>query len=128
MSLLACRARASCRQALSLRLSRSYAASPKSDDSEAPKDATKKPPAKLPADEPIPLSSCPAGTVLTGLNYLKGQQPVLAMADADYPAWLWSLAKQKSYGDDSAGGEAEKRRLRKENRQRLRDKNKFGAR
>lgn len=48
------------------------------------------------------------------------------MADEDYPAWLWGLLKPKT-NDDVPGGEGEKRRLRKQNRQHLRDKNKFGA-
>lgn len=76
----------------------------------------------------VPLSSCPAGTVLTGLNYLKSQPPVLAMPDEDYPAWLWNLTKPKTYEGSDPGSEGEKRRLRKENRQHLRDKNKYGTR
>ncbi|KAI6040561.1 mitochondrial ribosomal protein L37-domain-containing protein [Pisolithus marmoratus] len=79
-----------------------------------------------------PISSCPAGTVLSGLNYLKGQPPILAMPDEDYPTWLWDLTnpkkKRHEAEDAGSGSDAEKRRLRRENRQLLRDKNKFGAR
>ncbi|KAI6043331.1 mitochondrial ribosomal protein L37-domain-containing protein [Pisolithus marmoratus] len=79
-----------------------------------------------------PISSCPAGTVLSGLNYLKGQPPILAMPDEDYPTWLWDLTnpkkKRHEAEDAGPGSDAEKRRLRRDNRQLLRDKNKFGAR
>jgi len=68
-------------------------------------------------------SSCPPGTVLTGLNYLKGQTPVVALPDEDYPPWLWKLLEPKNLADDGPGGKAEKIRLRKENRQRIRDQN-----
>lgn len=68
-------------------------------------------------------SSCPANTVLTGLNYLKGQPPVIALPDEDYPPWLWKLLEPRVLDDDGPGGKAEKVRLRKENRQRIRDQN-----
>ncbi|KAF8843651.1 hypothetical protein BDN67DRAFT_1008830 [Paxillus ammoniavirescens] len=71
------------------------------------------------------VSSCPAGTVLTGLNYLKGEPPILALPDEEYPTWLWDLTKPKVLEDDGPGGQAEKRRLRKEHRQQLKDKNMF---
>jgi len=71
------------------------------------------------------VSSCPAGTVLTGLNYLKGEPPILALPDEEYPSWLWDLTKPKVLEDDGPGGTAEKRRLRKEHRQQLKDKNMF---
>ena len=61
--------------------------------------------------------------MLTGLNYLKGQPPVLALPDEEYPDWLWTLLKPKVIADDGPGGEAEKRRLRKENKQRIKDQN-----
>ena len=37
-----------------------------------------------------PLSSCPAGTVLNGLNYIKGKSDPVALADEAYPPWLWN--------------------------------------
>lgn len=70
-------------------------------------------------------SSCPAGTVLTGLNYLKGEPPILAKPDEEYPAWLWDLTKPKVLADDGPGGKAEKRRLRLSHRQTLKDSNLF---
>ncbi|KAI0035061.1 mitochondrial ribosomal protein L37-domain-containing protein [Vararia minispora EC-137] len=69
------------------------------------------------------VSSCPENTVLTGINYLKGQAPVLAMKDEDYPPWLWNLLKPKVIPDDGPGGVGEKIRMRKENRARIREQN-----
>ena len=68
-------------------------------------------------------SSCAPNTILVGLNYLKDQPPVLALSDEEYPPWLWKLLDKSELPDDGPGGKAEKRRLRKENRQRIRDQN-----
>jgi len=68
-------------------------------------------------------SSCPPGTILTGLNYLKGQTQVVALPDEEYPPWLWKLLERRDLVDDGPGGKVEKIRLRKENRQRIRDQN-----
>ncbi|GAA5883171.1 hypothetical protein JCM16303_006124 [Sporobolomyces ruberrimus] len=38
------------------------------------------------------ISSCPEGTILKGLNYLKDESPILSKLDSEYPTWLWSLA------------------------------------
>lgn len=49
-----------------------------------------------------PLSSCPAGTVLTGLNYFKNKTDPVAMPDDAYPAWLWrclEVTKKAGSGD-----------------------------
>ena len=73
------------------------------------------------------VPSCPAGTVLTGLNYLKGELPIFAKPDEEYPAWLWDLTKPKVLADDGSGGKAEKRRLRLSHRQTLKDSNLFKA-
>ncbi|KAG2052793.1 hypothetical protein BDR06DRAFT_1009163 [Suillus hirtellus] len=117
MSFLAL-SRSSIRQAFSPCLTRSYAA--KSSNTErvlnvSAKDAS--------AAEEKTLSSCPPGTILEGLNYLKGQPPVIALPDDEYPPWLWDLMKPKVYEDDGPGGKAEKKRLRKENQQRIKDQN-----
>ncbi|KAH9852789.1 mitochondrial ribosomal protein L37-domain-containing protein [Lenzites betulinus] len=68
-------------------------------------------------------SSCTENTVLVGVNYLKGQPEVLAQADDAYPPWLWTLLQPKQIPDDGPGGKGEKIRLRKANRQRIRDQN-----
>ncbi|KAI0672760.1 mitochondrial ribosomal protein L37-domain-containing protein [Trametes maxima] len=77
-----------------------------------------------PKSEPaLAESSCTENTVLVGLNYLKGQPEVMAQADDAYPPWLWTLLQPKELPDDGPGGKAEKVRLRKANRQRIRDQN-----
>ena len=50
------------------------------------------PTAASPSSSPPSLSSCPEGTVLKGLNYLKDESPILSKPDSDYPSWLWTLA------------------------------------
>jgi large subunit ribosomal protein L54 len=57
------------------------------------------------------------------MNYLKDQQPVIALPDEEYPSWLWKLLDKAELPDDGPGGKAEKRHLRKENRRRIRDQN-----
>ena len=66
---------------------------------------------------------CPPNTGLAGLQWLKNQPPVLALVDDAYPAWLWTLLEAKKVEDDGPGGRGEKVRLRRENRQRIRDQN-----
>ena len=61
--------------------------------------------------------------VMQGLNYLKGQPEVVAQADESYPSWLWTVLDSSEMPDDGPGGMAEKKRLRKANRQRIRDQN-----
>ncbi|KAJ3860623.1 mitochondrial ribosomal protein L37-domain-containing protein [Lentinula novae-zelandiae] len=75
------------------------------------------------AQTPTPKSSCPADTVLTGLNYLKNQPPVLALPDEEYPPWLWAILKPKELEDDGPGGRKERLERRRENKQRIRERN-----
>jgi large subunit ribosomal protein L54 len=75
------------------------------------------------AGSSIPLSSCPGDTKLEGLNYLKGQAPVLALPDDQYPEWLWSILTPKVYPDDGPSGKAERVKRRAENKQRIKDRN-----
>ncbi|KII88287.1 hypothetical protein PLICRDRAFT_124630 [Plicaturopsis crispa FD-325 SS-3] len=69
------------------------------------------------------ISSCEPNTVLEGINYLKGQNPVIALPDEEYPPWLWTILDPVVIPDDGPGGKAEKYRMRKENRQRIKDSN-----
>ncbi|GAA5976341.1 hypothetical protein JCM5350_001426 [Sporobolomyces pararoseus] len=75
------------------------------------KPASPPPPAAATA-EPTPstssssLSSCPEGTVLKGLNYLKDESPILSKPDSEYPEWLWSLASAPEEG--GSGGAVKK--------------------
>ena len=69
-------------------------------------------------------SSCQEGTVLEGVQWLKGQPPIQALPDNDYPVWLWTILEPKVFEDEGVpGGKAEKVRLRKINRQRIREQN-----
>ncbi|KAK0729322.1 mitochondrial ribosomal protein L37-domain-containing protein [Apiosordaria backusii] len=61
------------------------------------------------ADKAATLSSCPAGTVLNGLNYFKGKTDPVALPDDQYPAWLWKcveVGQKRSEGEDSDAGDA----------------------
>ncbi|KAL7815311.1 mitochondrial ribosomal protein L37 domain-containing protein [Trichoderma aethiopicum] len=56
-------------------------------------------------------SICPEGTVLTGLNYIKGGQDPVALKDEEYPEWLWScldVMKKADAADDNLGDEFSK--------------------
>ncbi|KAI8929852.1 mitochondrial ribosomal protein L37-domain-containing protein [Entophlyctis helioformis] len=44
---------------------------------------------------PAVVSSVKEGTVLKGINILKDGKDPVAMADAEYPAWLWTLLEPK---------------------------------
>ncbi|GAA5868402.1 hypothetical protein JCM8547_002181 [Rhodosporidiobolus lusitaniae] len=76
-------------------------------------------PAAAPSkSEPAPpTSSCPAGTVIPGLNYLKDGADPVAKEDAEYPAWLWTLATDAAAsgkkGKAAERDEAEQIRLEK---------------
>ncbi|KAG7093460.1 hypothetical protein E1B28_007136 [Marasmius oreades] len=70
-----------------------------------------------------PKSSCAADTVLTGLNYLKGQETVLAKPDEWYPDWLWTILEPKKLEYDGPGGKYERAERRKENKQRIKERN-----
>ncbi|KAE9406116.1 hypothetical protein BT96DRAFT_987810 [Gymnopus androsaceus JB14] len=88
--------------------------------------APTKPPAQKPTSQtppPIPKSSCPPDTILTGLNYLKNQSPVLALPDEEYPPWLWTVLRPKELEDDGPGGRKERIERRLENKQRIRERN-----
>ena len=75
------------------------------------------------ATSSIPASTCPADTILQGINYLKGQGPVVALADEEYPEWLWSVLEPKVLEDDGPGGKFERAKRRAANRQAIKDRN-----
>jgi large subunit ribosomal protein L54 len=52
------------------------------------------------------LSSCPEGTVLTGLNYFKNKTDPVALADDAYPAWLWKCLDVQKKADEGEADEA----------------------
>lgn len=50
-------------------------------------------------------SSCPAGTSLASLSYVKQPTtPLVALEDDQYPAWLWTLVADKSGTGQVKGG------------------------
>lgn len=53
-----------------------------------------------------PVSSIAAGQKLKGLNLLKGKEDPVALADEEYPAWLWTILDPKPNAVN-AGAEAE---------------------
>ncbi|PFH50196.1 hypothetical protein AMATHDRAFT_41029 [Amanita thiersii Skay4041] len=98
---------------------RAYAASPASDVNKSSPPSHKSQQTK----SSTPVSSCPADTILPGVNYLKGQDPVIAQADDQYPQWLWTILQSKVWPDDGPGGKAEQVQRRQENRQRIKERN-----
>ena len=66
---------------------------------------------------------CPADTILPGINYLKGQSPVVALADEEYPEWLWTILQPKVLEDDGPGGKFERAKRRAANKQAIKDRN-----
>ncbi|KAH6637885.1 mitochondrial ribosomal protein L37-domain-containing protein [Boeremia exigua] len=74
----------------------------------APGAAIKQQAAKAAGKKPTPLvkSSVPAGTALKGLNFEKNKQDPIALADDEYPAWLWTILQRKEDKSDiSAAGD-----------------------
>jgi hypothetical protein len=68
----------------------------------------------------VAISSCPPGTVLTGLSVIKDQPDPVALPDDQYPAWLWTVLDDDKVklekGEKKEGGEVDfamqKKRLR----------------
>ena len=52
---------------------------------------------------PLVKSSVPAGTPLKGLNFEKAKSDPVALADDEYPAWLWTILKRQE-GESEVGG------------------------
>jgi len=54
----------------------------------------------------LAISSCPPGTVLSGLSVIKDQPDPIALPDDQYPSWLWTIlddANVKLENDKKAG-------------------------
>ncbi|KAI1279105.1 mitochondrial ribosomal protein L37-domain-containing protein [Xylaria sp. FL0933] len=51
-------------------------------------------------------SSCPEGTVLTGLNYFKNKSDPVALADDAYPEWLWGCLEVQKKADEGEADDA----------------------
>lgn len=48
----------------------------------------------------LPVSAAPAGTVLKGINYIKGKDDPVAKAEEEYPEWLWKCLDTEKGGQD----------------------------
>lgn len=59
-----------------------------------------------PPEVKTPLSSCPTGTVLQGLNYIKGKTDPVALPDEAYPEWLWKCLEVKKTADAAVDANA----------------------
>ncbi|KAJ5219912.1 Ribosomal protein L37 mitochondrial [Penicillium chermesinum] len=69
-----------------------------------------------------PPSSCPAGTVMNGLNYFKNKPDVVAKEDSEYPDWLWDLLTDSSKQAKSEKGGVDPSTLNKKQRKRYEKK------
>lgn len=58
------------------------------------------------SDEKPSRSICRAGTPLNGLNYIKGKTDPVALADEEYPEWLWDCLEVQKKDSDAADDEA----------------------
>ncbi|KAI1640526.1 mitochondrial ribosomal protein L37-domain-containing protein [Biscogniauxia mediterranea] len=96
-------------------------ASPEPEPEPATSDAAQPPPPSFgtadSAEGAAPkaaLSSCPEGSILVGLNYFKNRTDPVALADSEYPEWLWrclDVSKKVSEEDaEDAGDEFSKSR------------------
>jgi large subunit ribosomal protein L54 len=52
---------------------------------------------------PLVKSSIPAGMPLKGLNFEKNKQDPVALADDEYPAWLWTILQRQEKTAEGAG-------------------------
>ncbi|KAI1422674.1 mitochondrial ribosomal protein L37-domain-containing protein [Xylaria sp. FL1777] len=61
--------------------------------------------ASAPASAGENRSSCPQGTILTGLNYFKNKTDPVALADSEYPEWLWKCIDVQKKAEEGKGDE-----------------------
>lgn len=81
------------------------AAAPATTSAESTPDLTPLTPASGDA-KAAPISSCPPGTVLSGLNYFKGKADPVALPDEAYPSWLWNCLEVQKKAATAADAEA----------------------
>ncbi|POS86686.1 hypothetical protein EPUL_001837, partial [Erysiphe pulchra] len=55
----------------------------------------------------LPESISPAGTVLRGLNYVKGRDDPISLKEEEYPPWLWGLLDKKNTDSSSSNDESD---------------------
>jgi large subunit ribosomal protein L54 len=49
----------------------------------------------------------PKGTILKGLNYIKGRDDPVALGEEEYPDWLWHVLDVKKDTEGSAAEEGD---------------------
>ncbi|TKA53610.1 hypothetical protein B0A53_03901 [Rhodotorula sp. CCFEE 5036] len=54
----------------------------------------------------VPESSCPPGTVLKNLSFVKDAADPVALEDDKYPAWVWTLAESARKAPKEGADEA----------------------
>jgi large subunit ribosomal protein L54 len=54
---------------------------------------------------PLVKSSIAAGTPMKGLNFLKDRGDPIALADDEYPSWLWTILDRQEKKADAAAGD-----------------------
>ncbi|KAJ5594430.1 uncharacterized protein N7459_000638 [Penicillium hispanicum] len=69
-----------------------------------------------------PLSSCPVGTKMSGLNYFKNKPDVFAKEDEEYPDWLWDMLGDASKQSKNEKGGVDMSTLNKKQRKRYEKK------
>lgn len=77
------------------------------------------------AAKPKVVSSVPAGTILKGCNVRKNGEDPKALADEEYPAWLWEvldpeIQKAKLEADPIKAARKQRREL---NRKKIKEQN-----
>ncbi|KAL1411682.1 hypothetical protein Q8F55_002648 [Vanrija albida] len=71
-----------------------------------------------------PASSLKAGTAMPGLNVFKDGADPVALADEEYPAWLWTLLEEpKGPAEGEFDFVAERRKIRQSNRTKIKAAN-----
>ncbi|KAI6246969.1 hypothetical protein HI914_05126 [Erysiphe necator] len=55
----------------------------------------------------FPESISPAGTVLRGLNYVKGRDDPISLKEEEYPIWLWGLLDKNNTIDSNSNEESD---------------------
>jgi large subunit ribosomal protein L54 len=58
---------------------------------------------------------------MPGLTWLKGQEQVVALADEEYPSWLWTILEPTKFSEEDMqpGGKGFKTQLKKERRDKI---------
>lgn len=58
---------------------------------------------------------------MPGLTWLKGQDQVVALADEEYPPWLWTILEPRKFTEEEMqpGGKGVKAQLKRERKAKI---------